>query len=365
MARNRLLSMLLLYPLSRLYGLGVGVRNRLFEHGILKQTEFGIPIVVVGNIAMGGTGKTPHVEYIVEALMSKYNIGVLSRGYKRQTSGFVMATPQSRPEDVGDESYQIYRKYGSEVTVAVCENRVEGINCMLEINPGINMLILDDAFQHRYVRPTVSVVLTEFNRPVFADSLLPYGRLRETRAALNRADIVVATKCPPGMDQLEYRIFGEKLNLFPFQKLFFSRFNYGHFVPVFPDEVTEIPALATLAAGTQLLVVTGVANPKPFVRYLRRNKAKVKLKRFPDHHNFSASDMDVITRAYEELPGTEKFIVTTEKDAVRLLNNPYFPHALKPRIFYVPIKVGFIDRGDNEFITTLEKTIRDSQLFKS
>ncbi len=364
MARNRLLSALLLYPLSRLYGLGMAIRNRMFEYGILKQTEFQVPVVVVGNVAMGGTGKTPHVEYIVEALMNKYNIGVLSRGYRRSTRGFVIATPQSRPEDIGDESYQIYRKFGPEITVAVCENRVDGIKRMMEINPAINMLILDDAFQHRYVKPSVSIVLTEFNRPVFADNLLPYGRLRETRAALNRADIVIATKCPPGMEQLEYSIFGEKLNLFPFQKLFFSHFNYGHFVPVFPDEATDIPAIDTIKPDTNILVVTGVANPKPFARFLRRNKFKVKLKRFPDHHNFTASDMAVIESRFAEIPGDDKFIATTEKDAVRLFNNPYFPHNLKSKIFYVPIKVGFIDRGDREFIPTLEKTIRDSRLFK-
>ena len=364
MARNRLLSALLLYPLSRLYGLGMAIRNRMFEYGILKQTEFQVPVVVVGNVAMGGTGKTPHVEYIVEALMNKYNIGVLSRGYRRSTRGFVIATPQSRPEDIGDESYQIYRKFGPEITVAVCENRVDGIKRMMEINPAINMLILDDAFQHRYVKPSVSIVLTEFNRPVFADNLLPYGRLRETRAALNRADIVIATKCPPGMEQLEYSIFGEKLNLFPFQKLFFSHFNYGHFVPVFPDEATDIPAIDTIKPDTNILVVTGVANPKPFARFLRRNKFKVKLKRFPDHHNFTASDMAVIESRFAEIPGDDKFILTTEKDAVRLFNNPYFPHNLKSKIFYVPIKVGFIDRGDREFIPTLEKTIRDSRLFK-
>lgn len=345
--------------------MGMAVRNKMFEHGILKQTEFEVPIVVVGNISMGGTGKTPHVEYIVSSLMRTHNLGVLSRGYKRATSGFVLATSQSRPEDIGDESYQIYRKFGPRVTVAVCEDRVEGIRKMLEINPSINMFVLDDAFQHRYVKPTVAVVLTEFNRPVFADSLLPYGRLRETPTALNRADIVVVTKCPPDLKPMQYRIFKEKLNLFPYQKLFFSRYRYGHFIPVFDDQASEVPAIDTLRPGTNVMMVTGVANPKPLMRFLRRHKAKVKLKRYSDHHNFTASDMTSITREFNALEGTDKFIVTTEKDAVRLLNNPYFPHALKSKIFYVPIRVEFIDeeRGST-FTSTLEKTIRDSRLFK-
>ncbi len=330
--------MLLLYPISKMYGLGMAVRNKMFEYGMLKQQEFNVPLVVVGNIAMGGTGKTPHVEYIVESLLGKYNIGVLSRGYKRATKGFVLASQQSRPEDIGDESYQIYRKFGPDITVAVCEKRVEGINRMMEINPSINMIILDDAFQHRYVKPAVSIVLTEYNRPVFNDKLLPYGRLREPKSALNRADIVVVTKCPLDMKPMHYRIFKENLNLFP--------------------------TLDTLPTDSSILVVTGVANPKPFARYLRRHKAKVKLKRFTDHHNFTASDMDAIEQQFDALPGN-KFIVTTEKDAVRLLNNPYFPHRLKSSIFYVPIKVEFIPQGEIEFTPALEKTIRDSRLFKS
>lgn len=357
--------MLLLYPISKLYGIGMAVRNKMFEYGMLKQEEFDIPVIVVGNLAMGGTGKTPHVEYIVESLLGKYNIGVLSRGYKRATSGFVLASPQSRHEDIGDESYQIYRKFGPDITVAVCEKRAEGIRMMREINPDLNMIILDDAFQHRYVKPSVSVILTEYNRPVFNDNLLPYGRLRESARALNRADMVVVTKCPIDMKPMHYRIFEENLNLFPFQKLYFSRYNYGHLVPIFPEEATEIPALASQRSDTSLLVVTGVANPKPFVRYLRRHKAKVKLKRFADHHNFSSSDMDEICRRYDELSSSEKYIVTTEKDAVRILNNPYFPHRLKKNIFYVPIKVEFIERGDAEFTSGIEKTIRDSHLFKS
>lgn len=365
MARNKLLSMLLLYPISKIYGVVMAVRNKMFDYGILKQQEFDIPIVVVGNIAMGGTGKTPHVEYIVESLLGKYNIGVLSRGYRRATKGFVLASPQSRPEDIGDESYQIYRKFGPDITVAVCEKRAEGIRQMREINPALNMIILDDAFQHRYVKPSVSVILTEYNRPVFNDKILPYGRLRESARALNRADMVVVTKCHVDMKPMHYRLFEENLKLFPFQKLYFSRYNYGHLVPIFPDEVTDIPALDNLRADNSILVITGVANPKPFVRFLRRNKAKVKLKRFTDHHNFTASDMEEIARLFDELPSANKFIVTTEKDAVRILNNPYFPHRLKKSIFYVPIKVEFIDRGEAEFTAGIEKTIRDSRLFKS
>lgn len=344
----------------------MAIRNKMFEYGILKQEEFDIPIVVVGNLAMGGTGKTPHVEYIVESLIGRYNIGVLSRGYRRSTKGFVLATSQSRPEDIGDESYQIYRKYGPDITLAVCEKRVEGIKRMREINPDLNMIILDDAFQHRYVKPSVSILLTEYNRPVFKDKLLPYGRLRETARSLNRADIVVVTKCPPEILQVEYSIFERNLNLFPYQKLFFSRYNYGHFVPLFPEGANTTPTLESITeGGGSVLVVTGVANPRPFVRFLRRNKVRTRLKSYPDHHHFTSADMDDIARAFDGLGTAEKFLVTTEKDAVRLLNNPYFPHRLKKFTYYIPIKVDFISRGENEFTSTIEKTIRDARLFKS
>ena len=169
MAQNKLISTLIFLPLSKLYGFGVGVRNLMFKWQILKQKEFQVPVVVVGNIGVGGTGKTPHTEYIINLLRYKYHVGVLSRGYKRSTKGFVLATRRSTPLDIGDEPYQIYQKFGREITVAVCEDRCHGIEEMLRLDPRINLIILDDAFQHRYVKPTLSIVLTEFNNPIFYD----------------------------------------------------------------------------------------------------------------------------------------------------------------------------------------------------
>lgn len=364
MARNKVLANLLLYPISKVYGMVMAVRNRLFEIGVLKQHSFDVPVIVVGNISMGGTGKTPHTEYLIDALRFNYHIGVLSRGYKRRTKGFVHATRRSRPEDIGDEPYQIFQKYGDDITIAVCEDRVKGINQLLEINRNINLVLLDDAFQHRYVKPSVAVVLTEFNRPVFYDKLLPYGRLREPMSALNRADIVVVTKCHDDMKPMEYRIFKENLNLFPYQKLFFSKYAYGHLVSVFPESVTYIPYLDWLTNEDSILVVSGVANPRPFVRYLKTFKAKVKVLRFPDHHNFTHSDMELIRRKFDELNGNRKFIITTEKDAVRLSNNPYFPHSVKSSIFYVPIKVEFLPQGDGSIDECVGQLLRNTKFLK-
>lgn len=350
----------MLLPLSKIYGFAVGVRNLMFKWHILKQREFPVPVVVVGNISAGGTGKTPHTEYVIDLLRYKYHIGMLSRGYKRKTKGFVLATSRSTPLDIGDEPYQIYQKFGRDISVAVCEDRCTGIEELLRLDPRINLIVLDDAFQHRYVKPTVSIVLTEFNNPVFFDKLLPLGRLREPAKAIYRADMVVVTKCPPQLKAIEYRIFKNNLKLFPYQKLFFSRFNYTSLRPLFPDIRKDAPHMSWLGPDDTVLVLSGIANPKPLVRYLKGFKASIKVKVFPDHHNFNRKDLDAITKRFNELEGKQKIIVTTEKDAVRLINNPYFPHQLKPYIFYQPVDVAFDPMNVDSFDLELQKMLLKS-----
>lgn len=350
----------MLLPLSKIYGFAVGVRNLMFKWHILKQREFPVPVVVVGNISAGGTGKTPHTEYVIDMLRYKYHIGMLSRGYKRKTKGFVLATSRSTPLDIGDEPYQIYQKFGRDISVAVCEDRCTGIEELLRLDPRINLIVLDDAFQHRYVKPTVSIVLTEFNNPVFFDKLLPLGRLREPAKAIYRADMVVVTKCPPQLKAIEYRIFKNNLKLFPYQKLFFSRFNYTSLRPLFPDIRKDAPHMSWLGPDDTVLVLSGIANPKPLVRYLKGFKASIKVKVFPDHHNFNRKDLDAITKRFNELEGKQKIIVTTEKDAVRLINNPYFPHQLKPYIFYQPVDVTFDPMNVDSFDLELQKMLLKS-----
>lgn len=363
MARNKFVSNFILLPLSKLYGMGVGVRNIMFKWHILKQRKFDIPVVVVGNIAVGGTGKTPHAEYVINLLKYSYHIGLISRGYKRKTKGFVVATSRSTPMDIGDEPYQIYQKFGREISVAVCENRCEGIDELLKIDPQINLIVLDDAFQHRYVDPTVSIVLTEFNRPIFMDKLLPLGRLREPHSAVYRADIVVVTKCPEQLKPLEYRIFKDKLKLYPYQKLFFSRFEYGQLRPVFPEETVNVPNLKWMNREDTILVVSGIANPRPFVKYIKGFAPRVKVKVFPDHHNFTRKDIETIERRYDSIEGENKIIITSEKDSVRLSNNPYFPHRLKNVTFYQPINVVFDERTTDHFDFELKKMIHDRNLY--
>lgn len=357
MTKNKIISNLLLLPASKLYGLGVGIRNLMFKWRILKQREFDVPVVVVGNLAVGGTGKTPHVEYIIDMLKFKYHIGMISRGYKRRTKGFVLATRRSTPLDIGDEPYQIYQKFGRDISVAVCEDRCAGIEELLRIDPKINLILLDDAYQHRYVKPTVSILLTDFNSPVFTDSLLPYGRLREPMSAIYRADMVVVTKCPERLKAIEYRIFKNSLKLFPYQGLFFSSFEYSPLVALFPDEAPQPPYLSWLTESDTILAVSGIANPKPFVRYLRGFHAKVKVKHFPDHHNFTRRDMETLQRRFNELDGNRKLLITTEKDAVRLINNPYFPQELKEATYYLPITVKFDPHNVERFDDELQKLL--------
>ncbi|MCD8385896.1 MAG: tetraacyldisaccharide 4'-kinase [Bacteroidales bacterium] len=363
MSKRKIFSKLVLLPISKIYGLVTAVRNLMFDLHILKEREFDVPVVVVGNLAVGGTGKTPHVEYIIEHLRHSYHIGVLSRGYKRGTHGFVMATRNSRPIDIGDEPYQIYHKFGCEVAVAVCEDRVKGITEMLRVDPHIDLIILDDAFQHRYVKPTVAVVLTEYGRPVFKDKLLPYGRLRESPKGMNRADIVVATKCPERVTALDLRIFEDNLKLMSGQKLFFSRYVYANLQPVFPEQAPPVaPSLEWLTEEDRLLCVAGIANPKPFVKFIKRFKPKVRVNLYPDHHTFTRKDMATLQTRFETMEGKRNFIITTEKDAVRMMNCPYFPHDLKHAIYYLPVNVDFMRDESDTFVEAIRKTIKSKRI---
>lgn len=358
---NKLINALLLTPLSKAYGGIVAMRNAMFNWGLLKQQSFDVPVVVVGNIAVGGSGKTPHTEFIIESLRGSYKIAVLSRGYKRKTRGFRVANDRSTPLEIGDEPYQIYCKYGEDVMVAVCEDRCKGIKKILELNPSINLVLLDDAFQHRYVKPAVSIVLTEFNRPVFFDKMLPLGRLRESAKAIYRADMVIVTKCPEELKPVEYRIFKNQLALYPYQKLYFSRFRYEGLQPVFPEETTHSPQMRNFTDQDRILAVSGIANPRPFIKFLKHYRAKVKVNIFPDHHNFSAKDILQIEKRFKEIKGRNKYIITTEKDAVRLANNPHFPVELMPYTFYLPIKVEFDNHTGEKFTNDLKKLINQSK----
>lgn len=359
MPKRSWLAKLVLLPCSKVYGGITYLRNKFFDWNILKGVEFDIPVISIGNLAVGGTGKTPHVEYLVNIFQRNHHVAVLSRGYKRKTKGFIIAGRTSTPSDIGDESYQIYHKFNGNVTVAVCEDRVHGIRELMRLDKKLDMIILDDAFQHRYVKPAVSVVITEYSHPVSEDHMLPYGRLREPARGINRADIVIVAKCPPGLTPWNYRDITNKYDLFPSQYLFFSHYTYRPLQPVFPDVATGVPYLDWLTPGDSILAIAGIGNPRPFVRHLKCYGAKVKVDIFADHHQYTKKDIEYILERYQYLRGEQRIIVTTEKDAVRLASNPYYPHELKAVTYYLPIEVEFEQPyGEQPIDEIIEKTLK-------
>lgn len=352
---------ILLTPLSWLYGAGVWLRNVAFNMGLLKQEEFDVPVVAIGNVTVGGTGKTPHVEYIVSRLYRQYNIGVISRGYKRRTKGFVLANDNLSPVDLGDEPYQIYRKFRGLITVAVCEDRRKGIKNILRINPEIDLILLDDALQHRYVKPKVNVLMIDYNRPPYEDKLLPLGSLREPADRILKCDMVVVTKCPDDVKPVDLRMIKEHMDLFKFQQLYFSKIRYGAPQPVFPIGNPDLTSLNWLDEDDLILGIAGIANPRPFAKHLKQYGTRLKVIHYDDHHTYSREDFRYIFKLFRGLEGKRKYIVTTEKDAVRILNSPYFPPTRQDTIYFIPIQADFLNYEDRDFIEQLRLKINEGE----
>jgi tetraacyldisaccharide 4''-kinase len=346
----------LLFPFAVLYGLVTEIRNKLFDRKILPVEEFSVPVICVGNLTVGGTGKTPHIEYLIRMLMKTHRIAVLSRGYKRKTSGFVLADTQSNSLTIGDEPYQIYKKFPG-IIVAVDEKRCRGIRKLLtfstELRPEV--ILLDDAFQHRYVKPGLSILLTDIHRPIYDDCLLPVGRLRELVRNKSRADVVIVTKCPLDIDFERMSEISKRLNLRPGQSLFFSSFRYGNLIPVFMQAPILIPE-EIQKKYFSILLISGIANPSPLVHQLRRYASILETLQYPDHHHFSESDIKNIQHRFDQIEGQEKIIVTTEKDATRLINHgAAFDNDIKKRMYYLPVEVFF--NFDKEIV--FNKIIRE------
>lgn len=352
-----------LIPFSWLYGLGIGLRNKLFDWGILPAEEFDIPVISVGNLAVGGTGKTPHIEYLIELLHPKYRVAVLSRGYKRKSRGFLVASPSSTAREIGDEPYQIKLKF-PDIVVAVDANRRRGIKLLKKQQPDLDVILLDDAFQHRYVTPLTSIVLTDYNRALHLDKLLPAGRLRESRHELSRADIVIVTKCPTDMKPIEYNIISRWLHLFPYQHLYFTTLDYGKLQAVFPEQSKNREvALDELPETAGLMTLTGIANPQPMQQYIARHHAPQADLRYPDHHHFTAGDLRTIAERFGSLKGKKNYIVTTEKDAARLRTAP-LDDSVKRALYYLPIHVRFMRHAGTSFDEKISGTIYKNRRVK-
>ena len=304
---------------------------------------------------MSSTGKTTHTEYLIRLLKSKYRIAVLSRGYKRKTSGFVLADAASTSRQIGDEPYQIKQKF-PDIIVAVDASRRHGIEQLLALPESARpeLILLDDAYQHRYVQPSFSVVLTDFNRLYYEDKLLPTGRLREPAHGIERSDVVIVTKCPEEIKPIEFRIIEENMKLKAHQQLFFTRIGYDDIRPVFP-EVAKPRSLNDLGKEEEVLILSGIASPDLFVKEIRRYTDKIQVLSYPDHHNFSKSDIQHIDARFQALSGTDALIITTEKDAARLKTDPKVPGSWKSQLYYLPIDIRF--HGKQGFDELIQKHI--------
>ena len=305
-----------LMPFSWLYGLVVSIRNLMFDAGVLKSQSFDLPLICVGNITVGGTGKTPHTEYLIRLLSKSHQVAVLSRGYKRKSEGYVLATSKTAMTDIGDEPYQMKHKF-PQIHMAVDKDRCHGITELMKssVKPKTDVVILDDAYQHRYVKAGLNILLMDYHRPIYLDKLLPAGRLRESSSGSKRADIVIITKCPRDITVMDRKGIERSLGLELWQKIFFTTYKY-------PDKMDGL--------GENPLLVTGIASPQQMVYDLQKIVPKFEVMSFPDHHNFTEQDINSIrTRA------AGRTILTTEKDATRL-------HGLKG-MKTIPIEVEFIE----------------------
>lgn len=353
-----------LQPLSWFYGLGVRFRNTLFETGFLKSRSFSIPVISVGNITVGGTGKTPHVEYLIRLLQNHSRVAVLSRGYKRKSHGFQIANESSTARTIGDEPFQMKQKF-PKVIVAVDKNRVHGIEALNQKYQDIDVILLDDAFQHRYVKPGINILLVDYHRLIIYDTLLPAGRLREPLTGKNRADMVIITKCPKDLKPMEYRVITKAMDLYPYQQIFFTTLEYGELTPLFEKEAPTVNL--DKLKDHNVLLLTGIASPRQMKEDLTPVVSKLSMLSFPDHHAFSQKDIEQISSEFAKLP-SPKCIITTEKDAARFIGLEGLSNEIKENIYILPVRITFMLNQEEKFneniIGYVRKNSRNSILVK-
>lgn len=355
----------LLLPLTMWYAVGVAVRNLFYALGLKKQEAPHITTIGVGNLSTGGTGKTPHVEYLLDLLANRYSTAMLSRGYKRKSKGFVLDDGSHDTALLGDEPAMIASKH-PQVQVAVCEQRVEGVRRLMEEPPlpaeegeveprrPLELIVLDDVFQHRRIKPSINILLTEYRHPYFNDYILPYGNLREFRSGRYRASIVIVTKSPARLNPIEKHNIINDLKLQNYQKVFFSYLQYGEI-----QTLDGQPAGIDLRRIDRVLAVTGIAHPEPMIDELRRS-CKLQHMRFADHHNYTQRDIARIADTFKNMQGQRKIILTTEKDAIRLRGlTKDLP------VYILPVKVAFHKDGDLDFDRVIESSVRENISFLS
>ena len=336
----------LLRPVGWLYGIGVDIRNLCFDTGLLKSRTFDVPVICIGNITVGGTGKTPHTEYLIRLLNKDRRVAVLSRGYKRKTKGFQLAGPHSTPYDIGDEPCQMKHKF-PDVTVAVDSDRCHGIEMLTNRkmeNEMPDIILLDDAYQHRYVKPRLSILLMDYSRMPYDDHMLPSGDLREGVKHVNRADIIIITKCPESINPTEKHGLERAAGTSPWQKVFFSRFAYRQLVSISNRSTIALNDVHDYC----ILLVTGIANPAPLIDMLEKDN-RCKAMTFNDHHDYTEEDIERMKEEWQRIRAEKRIIITTEKDAAKLKAAMGKGCRLEEFMYVIPVEVEFLEGQDKEF----------------
>lgn len=342
-------------PFAWVYQVLLIIRHLFFDLGIFPSERFSVPVISVGNLSLGGTGKTPHIEHIAYLLEKKYRLAILSRGYKRKTKGFIVANQTMTVADLGDEPQQYFNKFKN-ITIAVDERRRRGIQRLLLTENPPEIILLDDAFQHRFVKPGLNILLTDFHQLYTNDYLLPVGTLRDSVAAAKRADVIVVTKTPSVFSPFTEKDLIDRIRPRKHQKLFFSFIKYGKMKPV-GKVSTQVAFSPSKSIGT-ILLITGIANPYPLKEYLASKCNDLVHFNFPDHYVFTEKNLKDIADNFNNIIGKNKMIITTEKDATRLTESPYFCEIESMPIYYVPIEIGFHKREGISFEEYLNEYVR-------
>ena len=342
-----------LLPFALLYGLVVTIRNKLFDWGVLPSADFDLPVIGVGNLSAGGTGKTPHIEYLIRLLGDDYPLAVLSRGYKRRTHGFALVRADSTTAAVGDEPLQIKRKF-PDVVVAVNERRRRGIARIMKEHPEVRVILLDDAFQHRYVKPGLNLLLTEYYFPFFRNFLLPCGTLREPKSQVKRADALIVTKTPPVFSPLDRRAILQSLKPFRIKSVMFSSLAYSDWVPLQAGK----KAVRQNRVKT-IFLFTGIANTSALEEHLKPQCQELIVTKFPDHHAFRGGDLRKLRKRYEENLSRSKVLITTEKDYMRLQDPRLLKLLSGLPAFYIPVEVA-LDKDDRSDFDDMVRYYVDS-----
>ena len=352
---------LLLAPLALLYGIVISIRNMAYNSGFFKSTSFDIPVVCVGNLSTGGTGKTPHTEYLVKLLTDKLNVATLSRGYGRTTNQFILSDIHSTADEIGDEPKQIKNRF-PDIPVAVDAKRVNGINKLRENHPELDLIILDDAFQHRAVKPEFSILLTPYSDLFINDYLLPVGNLREWKSGYKRADIIIVTKCPEILSPLDKRAIKDDLKPYSYQSVYFSYFKYGDIQPADHSRYEPHPINRVHKA----FLFTGIAKTGSLKDYLKTNSISFEHRKFSDHHRYTKTEIEALINEFNAFNlNHDSIILTTEKDYMRIKDSEFEEMFRSIPLYYIPIEVAFHGNDGQEMNAQITDYVRKNQIHRS